>query len=183
MNNFRGLLVAVIALAAVAGFTLGGVSFDAPAGVSGPTATSVDDNNSPASEPRSDESAVARSHGRDDSEAADDHWRKSPAHEPRDSDSGVSWSHGRDGSSANADEHWRKHGAEFSEDHNAREYEDEASNFVHSPPAGAEVKHRANGDTLIYDHDTNTFAVEDSHGNPRTMFKPDRGEAYWNRQH
>jgi len=152
LNNFRGLLIAVIALAAVAGFTLGGVSFQTPAAVSEQAATSADDNSA-------------------------------PALQPRDNDSAVSWSHGRDGADASAEEHWRKHGSEFSEDHSVREYEDEASRFVHHPPPGAEVKHRANGDTLIYDRDTNTFAVENRNGEPRTMFKPDRGEAYWDRQH
>ena len=177
MNNFRSLLIAVVALAAVTGFTLGGVSFHTPAAVSERAATN--DNNHLTLDGASfhapvDASEPAANSVDDDSSAAS---------EPRDNDSGVSWSHGRDGSSANAEEHWRKHGAQFSEDHNAGEYEDQASNFVHSPPAGAEIKHRENGDTLIYDHDTNTFAVEDSHGNPRTMFKPDRGEAYWDKQH
>lgn len=152
MRNFRSLLIAVIVLAAGAGFVLGGTSFHAPV-VSEASSTNVDgDNNGPA--PQS--------------------YRN---------DGSVAWSHGRDGSDANADEHWRKHGNEFSEDHNAQEYEDEASSFVHHPPPGAEIKHRANGDTLIYDRDSNTFAVENRDGEPRTMFKPDRGESYWDRQH
>jgi filamentous hemagglutinin len=95
---------------------------------------------------------------------------------------GIVWSHGAGGTSTNAEEHWEKHGSEFPEDHSASEYESEASNFIHHPPPGAEFKHRPNGDTLIYDPATNTFAVEDSRGRPRTMFKPDRGRAYWDRQ-
>jgi len=98
------------------------------------------------------------------------------------SNSNVVWSHGADGTRANADEHWQKHGREFPEDHNASEYESEASSFVRHPPSGAEFKHRPNGDTLIYDPATNTFAVEDRRGRPRTMFRPDRGGAYWDRQ-
>jgi len=62
------------------------------------------------------------------------------------------------------------------------EYENEASNFVHHPPTGAEFKHRPNGDTLIYDPATNTFAVEDRRGRPRMMFRPDHGRVYWDRQ-
>jgi len=94
----------------------------------------------------------------------------------------VDWTHGADGTSANAQEHWEKHGREFREDHSAADYENQAENFVHHPPAGAQFKHRSNGDTLIYDPATNTFAVEDRRGRPRTMFRPDRGRSYWDRQ-
>ena len=38
------------------------------------------------------------------------------------------------------------------------------------------------GDTLFYDPATNTFAVRDSDGEPRTFFRPDNGRAYWDRQ-
>jgi pyocin large subunit-like protein len=143
VNSYRNILFAVIAIAAAAGFMLGGPSFHTA------------------------------------------HITATPASHQTDStsDTTTSWSHGQDGANANADEHWRKHGGEFSEDHNEHEYENEASNFVHHPPAGSEIKHRANGDTLVYDPDTNTFAVEDRNGEPRTMFKPDRGRAYWDRQH
>lgn len=51
--------------------------------------------------------------------------------------------------------------------------------FTTRPPADAETVRRANGDTLIYQASTNTFAVVDSNGVPRTMFKPDDGPAYW----
>jgi pyocin large subunit-like protein len=51
--------------------------------------------------------------------------------------------------------------------------------FTTTPPADAETVRRANGDTLIYQASTNTFAVVDSDGVPRTMFKPDDGADYW----
>lgn len=51
--------------------------------------------------------------------------------------------------------------------------------FTTRPPADAETVRRANGDVLIYQASTNTFAVVDSDGVPRTMFKPDDGAAYW----
>lgn len=54
--------------------------------------------------------------------------------------------------------------------------------FVGHPPAGAKTLTRANGDTLIYDAPTNTFAVMTSDGTPRTMFKPTTGAAYWDQQ-
>ena len=155
MTNFRNLLFAVIAVAALAGFMLGGPSFQ-------PTHTTATT--------ASDDSVTANTASNTERTNSID-------------ESSTGWSHGRDGTNANANEHWRKHGAEFSEDRNAQEYEDEASNFLHHPPPGAKIKHRANGDTLVYDPGTNTFAVEDSQGEPRTMFKPDRGADYWDRQH
>ena len=54
--------------------------------------------------------------------------------------------------------------------------------FVGHPPAGAETLKRSNGDTLIYDPKGNVFAVVNKSGAPRTMFKPDDGEAYWTQQ-
>ena len=54
--------------------------------------------------------------------------------------------------------------------------------FVGHPPAGAETLKRSNGDTLIYDPKGNVFAVVTKTGAPRTMFKPDDGEAYWTQQ-
>jgi len=97
-------------------------------------------------------------------------------------DSRIVWSHGHDGSSRNAEEHWRKHGAEFPEYHNAQDYEIGARAFTQAPPPGTEVKHRSNGDTLFYNSATNTFAVADKNGRPRTYFRPSNGAAYWDRQ-
>jgi len=94
----------------------------------------------------------------------------------------VVWSHGRDGSARNAEEHWQKHGSEFPEFHSAREYEDGALRFVTKPPSGTLTKTNDRGDTLYYDPATNTFAVKDRRGEPRTFFRPDNGRAYWDRQ-
>ena len=41
---------------------------------------------------------------------------------------------------------------------------------------------RKNGDTLFYDPKGNVFAVANKDGAPRTMFKPDEGMAYWEKQ-
>ena len=54
--------------------------------------------------------------------------------------------------------------------------------FVDHPPAGTQTLTRANGDTLFYDPKSNVFAVADKAGAPRTMFKPDDGAAYWQKQ-
>jgi pyocin large subunit-like protein len=92
------------------------------------------------------------------------------------------WSHGPDGSAANAEEHWEKHGREFPELHSERNYVNAANAFVHHPPPGTLIKHDAHGDMLFYQPSTDTFAVMDARGEPRTFFKPDNGFAYWNRQ-
>jgi filamentous hemagglutinin len=92
------------------------------------------------------------------------------------------WSHGPDGPQANAEEHWEKHGGEFPEFRNERDYISAANAFMHHPPPGTLTKHDACGDTLLYQPSTDTFAVMDERGEPRTFFKPDNGYAYWNRQ-
>ncbi len=94
----------------------------------------------------------------------------------------IIWSRGHDGASANAQEHWEKHGADFPEIHSAQDYERAAQRFVTAPPSGTLIKHRTNGDTLFYDPATNTFAVVDRAGEPRTFFRPNSGRAYWDRQ-
>jgi pyocin large subunit-like protein len=57
-----------------------------------------------------------------------------------------------------------------------------AHDFVDHPPAGTLTLTRANGDTLYYDPKGNIFAVANKDGAPRTMFKPDDGMAYWEKQ-
>jgi pyocin large subunit-like protein len=68
-------------------------------------------------------------------------------------------------------------GAQSPEDYLAR-----LKRFTESPPAGVETVSRPNGDTLLYQASTNTFAVVSRDGTPRTMFKPDDGPAYWAQQ-
>jgi filamentous hemagglutinin len=143
MANFRNLILAVIAIAAVAGFTFGGKSFYVA--------------------PQTGTETLSPSTSNDDSAS-------------------VVWSHGRGGARANAEEHWEKHGSEFREFHSAREYEEGALQFVRHPPSGTLTKSRENGDTLFYDPATNTFAVADAEGEPRTFFRPDSGRSYWDRQ-
>lgn len=52
--------------------------------------------------------------------------------------------------------------------------------FVGHPPKGTLT--RKNGDILYYDPKGNVFAVASKEGAPRTMFKPDDGMAYWQKQ-
>ena len=51
--------------------------------------------------------------------------------------------------------------------------------FTAKPPRDVETVKRPNGDTLIYQASTNTFAVVSRDGVPKTMFKPRDGAAYW----
>lgn len=54
--------------------------------------------------------------------------------------------------------------------------------FVHNPPKGTQTIKRNNGDTLFYDARQNIFAVMTRQGAPRTLFRPDDGAAYWQKQ-
>jgi hypothetical protein len=62
------------------------------------------------------------------------------------------------------------------------QYVQKAHAFVGHPPKGTQTLTRKNGDTLYYDPKGNVFAVANKEGAPRTMFKPDDGEAYWEKQ-
>ncbi len=79
----------------------------------------------------------------------------------------------------NAFGHWKKHGAEFPEFLNTKQYVEGAKDFMHNSPGGTLMKTRANGDILKYHPGTNTFGVMDATGVPRTMFRPTDGMKYW----
>ncbi|MFT4090406.1 MAG: hypothetical protein QM645_06715 [Asticcacaulis sp.] len=81
----------------------------------------------------------------------------------------------------NATYHYEKHGHAFA----AQSYEHWLSlvhEFIHNPPKGTETLMRNNGDTLFYNRSQNVFAVMTKAGAPRTMFRPDNGANYWQRQ-
>jgi hypothetical protein len=79
----------------------------------------------------------------------------------------------------NAFGHWKKHGSEFPEFLNAKQYVEGVRGFMNSSPAGTLTKTRANGDILKYHPKSNTFGVMDANGIPKTMFKPADGMKYW----
>ncbi|WP_296165565.1 S-type pyocin family protein [uncultured Brevundimonas sp.] len=54
--------------------------------------------------------------------------------------------------------------------------------FTRNPPSGTERVERPNGDVLLYQASTNTFAVVSRDGVPKTMFKPRDGASYWAEQ-
>jgi hypothetical protein len=81
----------------------------------------------------------------------------------------------------NAQRHFERDGADF-DAADVDAYVKKAHAFISKPPKAAETLKRANGDLLIYDGDSNTFAVATRAGAPRTMFKPRDGAAYWEQQ-
>ena len=87
----------------------------------------------------------------------------------------------RHGAEDNAQYQFGKNGADFGAA-SENDYITKVHAFVESPPASAETVNRKNGDRLIYDARSNTFAVVTKEGAPRTMFKPRDGAAYWAQQ-
>jgi pyocin large subunit-like protein len=65
---------------------------------------------------------------------------------------------------------------------NLDEFLARAHRFANSPPDGALSLTRANGDRLLFDPKTQLFGVVRSDGAPRTVFKPETGQAYWDDQ-
>ena len=76
---------------------------------------------------------------------------------------------------------FRTNGADFGAA-TAGEYLDKVRAFTTRPPAGTERVERPNGDVLLYQASTNTFAVVSREGVAKTMFKPRDGAAYWAEQ-
>lgn len=76
---------------------------------------------------------------------------------------------------------YERNGAAFGAK-SADDYLTKVRAFTETTPKGTETVKRPNGDTLYYQAATNTFAVVDRNGVPRTMFKPDDGPTYWAQQ-
>lgn len=92
----------------------------------------------------------------------------------RDSEKGFDWtSTKKRPPNTNLAEHWSKHSKEFPELKSQNDYYRHAQEFVSNPPRGTLNKTRKNGDTVLYNPKTNTFAVKTKDGAPRTIFKPD----------
>jgi pyocin large subunit-like protein len=81
----------------------------------------------------------------------------------------------------NADYQFGKNGKDFGAVSEA-DYVAKVHAFVDQPPNGVQKLERANGDALLYDAKSNTFAVVTKTGAPRTMFKPRDGASYWRQQ-
>lgn len=76
---------------------------------------------------------------------------------------------------------FERNGADF-DSRTPEDYLRKVRAFTGSPPSGTERVERANGDVLLYQASTNTFAVLSREGVPKTMFKPESGAAYWAEQ-
>lgn len=76
---------------------------------------------------------------------------------------------------------FERNGADFGAA-TAADYLAKIETFTERPPAGTERVERPNGDVLLYQASTNTFAVVSRDGVPKTMFKPRDGAAYWAQQ-
>ena len=76
---------------------------------------------------------------------------------------------------------FERNGADFGAA-TAQDYLAKIRAFTSRPPAGTDRAERPNGDVLLYQASTNTFAVVSRDGAPRTMFKPRDGAAYWAEQ-
>ncbi|HEY1878544.1 MAG TPA: hypothetical protein VGG68_01285 [Caulobacteraceae bacterium] len=81
----------------------------------------------------------------------------------------------------NAQYQFARNGVDFGA-HSETDYVTKVHAFVDHPPATAQTLDRNNGDRLIYDPKSNTFAVVSRDGAPRTMFKPRDGASYWTEQ-
>jgi hypothetical protein len=76
---------------------------------------------------------------------------------------------------------FERNGADFGAA-TAQDYLAKVRAFTARPPAGTERVERPNGDVLLYQASTNTFAVVSRDGVPKTMFKPRDGATYWAEQ-
>ncbi len=76
---------------------------------------------------------------------------------------------------------YERNGAAFGA-RSAEDFLDKVTAFTTRPPSGTDTASRPNGDTLLYQASTNTFAVVARDGTARTMFKPDDGPTYWAEQ-
>lgn len=76
---------------------------------------------------------------------------------------------------------FERNGADFGA-RTPQDYLAKVQAFTDRPPAGTDRVERPNGDVLLYQASTNTFAVVSRDGVPKTMFKPSEGAAYWAEQ-
>ncbi|QIS15365.1 RHS repeat-associated core domain-containing protein [Nocardia arthritidis] len=72
----------------------------------------------------------------------------------------------------NAFQHWKKHGSEFPEITNSKQYVEKATSFLNNPGTDVLSKVRPNGDIVRFNPLTNEFGVVTRDGVPRTYYKP-----------
>lgn len=83
---------------------------------------------------------------------------------------------------SNLERHWEKHHAEFPEFKSQEEYAEAAVNYFKKPPKEILTKRNDDGDYLFFHPPTKTFGVATEDGAIKTMFRPNAGIKYWERQ-
>lgn len=73
----------------------------------------------------------------------------------------------------NAIGHWNKHKIEFPDFINSKKYVEKTKSFLDNSPEGSHVATRPDGYVIVYDQVSETFAIENADGTPKTMSKPD----------
>ena len=154
----------------------------------GPSATSKGSANPPPSISAAGQSAQSSAGGSSGGVGAAPSSQSASATDPRDlpaplaSDGKPIWAANRKHTAQeNADYQFGKNGKDFGALTEA-DYVAKVHAFVDRPPSGVQKVERSNGDDLLYDAKTNTFAVVTKAGAPRTMFKPRDGTTYWQQQ-
>jgi hypothetical protein len=124
-------------------------------------------------------SAPVRSSGFADDATGVDH-RKDPV--AKAADGRPTWAASRRNSAQDGAERAFERNGEAFGAKSVDQFVQKAHAFVGHPPKGTLTLTRKNGDTLFYDPRGNVFAVASKEGAPRTMFKPDDGADYWQKQ-
>ena len=106
--------------------------------------------------------------------------RKAPV--PKADDGKPIWSANKQHTAQENAEYAFKRNGEVFEAKDLDDFVAKAHAFVNHPPKGVQKISRDNGDVELYDAKTNVFAVATKDGAPRTMFKPDNGAAYWDKE-
>lgn len=79
-------------------------------------------------------------------------------------------------------DHFGRHGPDFGSQ-TPEEYAQQASSFLEQMVRNGEIKiDPEDGAIRVYDPESNTFAAYNPNGTSRTIFKPDEGQSYWDKQ-
>jgi hypothetical protein len=73
----------------------------------------------------------------------------------------------------NAYNHWVKHGEDFPNLMNAKQYVEQAKSFLRNPGPDVQGTVRDNGDVVRFDSNTQEFGAMTEEGTPRTYYRPD----------
>jgi pyocin large subunit-like protein len=83
----------------------------------------------------------------------------------------------------NALGHWKKHKGDYPGLQNAKQYVEEAQEFMQSGDPWIQTKVRGNGDVVRYNRVTENFGIMTSDGRIRTYYKPNpRNHGYASNQ-